>query len=494
MDLIEPAASHARDPQRRSQEVARGASGRLFYDAYARHGAYIANAAREPLFPIPAAVRWRRRLETRARLLKLRGLRLFVLIAPDAHFIYRDEVPEHVALPARSPARQFCEMFSGIDNLTMINPEAALIGARGGIEVYRVNDTHWSAYGAFIAYRTLVEQLPASTPMRPVTAAEVGYRFVPSYGDMGALVEPELIADRPVASIRDGKARRVFEYGAEGRNAWTRYESTRGHGHAFVLRDSFATEMAVYLNATFARVDLLGATSRLHLEAIDEEKPDVVIWQVAERRLLLEEGNQHPSTAYEVYAFDRNTPYGLLALEAHVDRAEGKLEKALERARSAAQHPQAGAVYQYLLADLLLANAMFADAESTIRRAIELRDDRPAYWHLLSIIARHLGKPTIATEASERAARLAPHNALFVSDCGYNLLSVGRRTEAIEVMTACRDLVSDSPYLSYWLAMAYLQAGDIAHARKEAVNAYLLLPDNPKIFSLMWTIERSGEG
>ncbi|HEY0660447.1 MAG TPA: tetratricopeptide repeat protein [Lysobacter sp.] len=478
------------DIDERAQAFVRGASGRLFYESYERYNTCIARAAREPLFPVPVAVRWKRLLETRARLLKLRGLRLHLLIAPDAHFIYRDEVPEHLVLPARSPARQFCELFSGIDNLTIINPEDALIGARGGIDVYRANDTHWSAYGAFVAYRTLIEQLPATTPMHPVTAAEVGYRFLPSYGDMGALAEPEVVADMPVASIRDGAAKLVFNRAAEGRNAWTRYESSRGRGHAFVLRDSFATELAVYFNATFARVDLLGATSRLHLEAIDEEKPDVVIWEVAERRLLVEENDYHATTAYEVYAFDRNTPQGSLALEAYVDKAEGDLGKALERARSAAQYPEAGTAYQYLLADLLLANRMFEEAEATIRRALELRDDRPAYWHLLSVIARHLGQPEVATAASERAANLAPHNGKFVADCGYNLLAAGRRAEAIDIMSACRAVVSDSPYLSYWLATAYHQAGDPENARKEAINACLLLPNNPKVYALMWTIER----
>lgn len=484
-------AVHASGVNGLAHKAARGHSGRLFYESYESENTFIANASRTPLFPTPAAIRWKRLLETRARLLKLRGLHLYVLIAPDAHFIYRDEVPEHLVLPRSSPARQFCELFSGIDNLTLINPEDALIGARGGIDVYRTNDTHWSAYGAFVAYSVLMQHLPPSVPRQLVTAADVGYRYLRSYGDLGALVDPEVVADMPVACVRDGSARLVFNYAGEGRNGWKRFESIRGHGRAFVVRDSFATELSVFLNETFVRVDFLGATSRLHLEAIDEEKPDVVIWEIGERRLMLEETDHYPTTAYEIYAFDGSTPYGLLALEASACRAEGDLTKALQLAAEAARHPEAGPAYDYLHADLLLALDSHEESEVAIRRAIAQRDDRPAYWNLLSVVSRHRGNQKAATEASIRAVQLAPHNAHFVSDCGYNLLTAGSTIEAIECMSACREHVSDSPYLSYWLAMAYMRAGDLPLARKEAINAHLLLPENPQVFDLMWTIESS---
>jgi predicted Zn-dependent protease len=94
-----------------------------------------------------------------------------------------------------------------------------------------------------------------------------------------------------------------------------------------------------------------------------------------------------------------------------------------------------------------------------------------------------------ALAASERAIRLFAHNGRFTADHGYNLLTSGRVHDAIDVLQGCRDLVSDSPHLSYWLAVAYLRAGDTARARAEAVNAYLLSPQNPEIFQLIWTIE-----
>lgn len=469
--------------------IARGASGRLFYESYAEYFTDIAHTAKDPLFLLPDVIRWKRLLETRGRLLKLRGLHLYVLIAPDAHYIYRDEVPPHIVLPSRSPAQQFTELFSGIDNVTIINPEKALIAARGGIDVYKVNDTHWSAHGAFVAYQCLLDALPPGTPMRPMTAADVSYRPFRSFGDLGALVDPEVTVDIPVASVRGGNCRSAHEYAGEGRNAWKRFESSRGRGHAFIPRDSFATELGIFCNETFARVDWVGGTSRLHLEAIDEEKPDVVIWQLAERRLFHVEHDHHAKTAYEIYAFDRSTPFGKLALDAYADQVHGNLAQALEHARAAALHPDAGAPYRYLLAELLEANGLFEEAETVIEQAIALQDNRPAYWHLLSVISRRRGDNAAAIDASQRAVDLFPHNAHFVADHGYNLLTVGRDNDAVDVMQSCRDLVSDAPHLSYWLAQAYARVSDMHKARNEAINAYLLLPQHSEIFQLFWTIE-----
>jgi Flp pilus assembly protein TadD len=469
--------------------IARSASGRLFYESYANEFTDIANTTREPLFPVPMAVRWKKLLETRGRLLKLYGLRLYILIAPDAHFIYRDEIPDHITLPKRSPARQFTELFSGIDNVTIVNPEEALIAARGGIDTYKANDTHWSAYGAFIAYQCLLGQLPASTPMRRISASDVSYRFARSFGDMGALVEPEVSVDIPVASVRDGSCRLAHDYAGEGRNAWKRFESNVGSGRAFLPRDSFATELGIFINESFACVDLIGGTSRLHLEVIARERPDVVIWQLAERRLFHVEHDHHPQTAYEIYAFDRNTPCGKHALDAYCERVTGNLVEALGHARAAARYPETGPAYRYILAELLEANGHVEEAEAAIRQAIAKQDDRPAYWHLLSVISRRRGDLTAATTASRRAIELFAHNAHFVADHGYNLLSAGRYSEAIDVLRSCREHVSDSSHLCYWLAQAYLHVGDVAKARFEAIQAYLLLPNHPEVFCLLWIIE-----
>ena len=124
--MIQPTPLHTSDLKGRSLMVTRGPTGRLFCEY--EGSPCISTVSRDPLFSTASIAKWKHILETRARLLKLRGLRLYILIAPESRYICRDEIPRNMILSDQSPARQFCELFSGIDNLTIINPEAERSG------------------------------------------------------------------------------------------------------------------------------------------------------------------------------------------------------------------------------------------------------------------------------------------------------------------------------------------------------------------------------
>lgn len=461
-----------------AQTILLSRSGRLFYETYGDAGVDIADAARRPLFPRLTDA-WRRVLETRGRLLKKRGLHLYVLVCPDAHFIYRDEVPDRLVLPPESPGRQFARLHAGIDNVTIVHPEAQLIQARGGLDVYKANDTHWSTYGAFIAYRALIEAMAPGTPMRALRAAQIDYRFVRSFGDLGALVDPELPLQVPIPQVRAGSIWEVWNRANEERNYWLRTASDLGRGKLLITRDSFATDMGYFLQHTFARVDWLGSSSRLFLEAIDEEKPDVVVWELGERRLFHIEPDQYPTTAYETYAYDPRSAAGKLALEACDHRDAGQMPRALAAAGEALKLSPDDGNLHYLLGTLHLRLGDALGTERAARAAIAMRDDRPAYWQLLATSMRLQARGADALAASQRAAALSPDNAFYVAEFGHDLLAVGQNAQAVEVMSRCRQQVSTSMLLSYWLAEACSRAGDPAGARAQAHHALLLAPDHP---------------
>lgn len=466
-----------------AQTILRSRTGRLFYETYGDAALDIADAARRPIFPRLTDA-WRRVLETRGRLLKKRGLHLYVLVCPDAHFIYRDEVPAQLALPDESPGRQFVRLLSGVDNVTLIHPEAQLIQARGGLDVYKANDTHWSTYGAFIAYRALIAAMAPGTPMRPLRAAQIDYRFIRSFGDLGALVDPELPLHVPVPQRRQGSIWEVWNRVDEQRNSWLRTASDLGRGSLFITRDSFATDMGFFLQHTFARVDWLGSSSRMFLEAIDTEKPDVVVWELGERRLFHIEPDQYPTTAYETYAYDATSQTGKLALEACDQRDAGRVADALGTVTEALRQSPADANLHYLQGTLHLRLGDAPAAERAARAAIDVRDDRPAYWQLLATSMRFQSRGPDALDASKRAAALSPDNAFYVAEFGHDLMAEGRIGEAVEVMSRCRQDVSTSMVLCYWLAEACGRAGDGVRARAEAQHALLLAPEHPPVQEL----------
>jgi SGNH hydrolase-like domain, acetyltransferase AlgX/Tetratricopeptide repeat len=450
--------------------LVRGRSGRLFLHDYA------GGAPRNSLSPDQPIYCMRKTLETRARQLRKRGIPYYILIGSEAHVIYRDELPEGYDLQKQSAASFFETAFGDIDNIFIINPEKILIQSKGGIDVYKANDSHWSAYGAYRAYLALMQQILPAYSVRRLKPSDVSFKFVRTFGDLGAASDPEFPLETPVAVINGFHCREVFQLWGEGRNHWHRFACDGPEAKLFLSRDSFATELAPFLMASFGRVDFVGATSRLHLEAIDQEKPDIVLWEVAERRLGFSLFDHARQTAYEIYAFDAAAPAGRLANQAYLLRESGKHEAALNQAKSALAEEGAGPANSYLVADILYEGGQLEEAEIFLRQAIAQRDDRPAYWHLLNMLCRAQGRLEEALDASAKAASFGLANAAFVTDYGYNLSESGQVDRAIEVLAGLSETVSDHGPLHFWLAVAYVRAGDLKAAQREAKRFSLLHP------------------
>ncbi|MGE0715336.1 MAG: hypothetical protein AB7P02_07840 [Alphaproteobacteria bacterium] len=469
----------------RAASVLRGRTGRLFYEHY--EGASLAAIADAAELPHALAFRWRRILQTRARLLRRRGLRQHILLAPDAHCVFRDELPHGVTVASPSPGARFAAIAAGIDGLTVIDPEPSLVAARGGLDVFHANDTHWSGFGARIAYDALMAALPAGLTQGRLSARDVVYRFRRAYGDMGALVEPEMAVEHAVPEVPGRNPVRAFRRAAPTRDNWTRVACADGTGRAMVAGDSFLVPLIPFLAASFARTDLLAATARLHPEIVDAEKPDAVVLQMATRRIAYPPDDHRAETAWEIFAQDSDSPAAAATSAAFADRAEGRTEAAIGCLRAAAHagdHP----ALRFHAAALLQEEGRFAESEPELRAGLAQRDDRPALWHLLNIALRHLGRPREALDASARAVALLPDNGLYASHHGYNLLAAGRAADAVAAMNLCRRDVSDCEALCYWLAQARLRAGDAAGAMGDAVDCLLLAPGHAKVPGLLAAI------
>lgn len=281
---------------------------------------------------------------------------------------------------------------------------------------------------------------------------------------------------------------------AAPREAWVAYRCESGWGRAMIARDSFGTELAPFVNATFATIDWISTGHALPFEAIDACRPDVVIWEVAERRLPFPPRDHQPFGALETLAFDTGDSVGRTGLEIVALRLDGNRQAALAAARQAVAESPDAAILHFWLAQTLYEAGLFGEAEQVVGEAVRRNDRRPAFWHLSNVIQRHNGNAAASLAASRRAAAMAPDNALFVSHLGFNLLAAGRPEEAVAEMSRCRETVSDSEDLCYWLARAWLAIGDREAAMAQAVDCYLLQPDHAAIHALLADIREGGSG
>lgn len=233
---------------------------------------------------------WARSLRVAQRELAQRQIPLLYVIVPSKESVHPEYLPSGVR-PARSVSRAD-EMLpqlraAGIEPLDLRAPlrEAAATGA-----LYDKLDSHWNGRGGDIAARLILEHLTALLARPPEYAVPTWHLAQrPSPNDLGSLLaldeylsesSTELLPNAPRAVQREPRPgapapkkrirRHVFEV------------DDPSLPRALILRDSFGTLLMPPLAEKFRRSVWLW-TRDFDFRVLDEEQPDVVLYQITER-------------------------------------------------------------------------------------------------------------------------------------------------------------------------------------------------------------------
>jgi hypothetical protein len=91
--------------------------------------------------------------------LEKRGIPFLLVVAPEKHSIYPENLPLYLSKKGISPADQILEPRSGFDILDL---RSFLLEAksRSKLPLYYKTDSHWNEFGAYLAYRKIMERFP----------------------------------------------------------------------------------------------------------------------------------------------------------------------------------------------------------------------------------------------------------------------------------------------------------------------------------------------
>ncbi|MCS0499476.1 alginate O-acetyltransferase AlgX-related protein [Protaetiibacter mangrovi] len=249
---------------------------------------------------------WRTYLTTLRDGLAAQGVPLYVVVAPAKWGAYPDELPAWTDGLVGS---------SALDQLLAANPDLPFVDLRAPLRdaarttpVYSRVNSHWTDYGAAVAWTAISGCIAASDPdlaaihlpeTTGVTVSDGGSEFaqwgltspVPDW-TTPEFAEPLLPVSLSIAGAApttvDG-TRRVG-LGELPARTWT--DGAQADATALVVRDSFGVSLAPYLQQSFARTvqvrhmfdyppdqqpDILALSAT--------EKPDVVILEIAQRHL-----------------------------------------------------------------------------------------------------------------------------------------------------------------------------------------------------------------
>jgi alginate O-acetyltransferase complex protein AlgJ len=234
---------------------------------------------------------WQQTLRAANGQLDKRGVPLLFVLVPNKGTVYPELLPAS-AMPAR-PTTRADEMLpvleaAGVPYLDLRPPLRH--AKRDGQPLYDKLDSHWNGRGAELAASLLLERVTALLG-RPPEYAKLNARLVPapSSNDLSALlvlddylkedslallpVEPHARRLEPLGELtRLSSARLVFEV------------ADASLPKALIIMDSFGTMLIPALTEKFRRSVWLW-TRQLDLSVLDEERPDIVIFEMVERFL-----------------------------------------------------------------------------------------------------------------------------------------------------------------------------------------------------------------
>ena len=457
----------------------RGRNGRLFLGN--QDGFHIQYFTDGGALTRSFAQAWRRTFERRARLLAERGIPYVVFICPEAHTIYPEDLPDDVPGQFLAPGEQLCAIIDGLSNLTLIYPRQELLSAKGGLDLYKKNDTHWSDYGGFIGYQALCDGLERIVPLTRIAASDVDFKMRRSFGDLGILVEPEQADLVPVASVRGHEIREVGWGEGVGRLNLLEAESpTAAPCRGLFFRDSAMTGLFSFIGRSFSNVLLAGTTTRLYLDEVDRWRPDIVVSQIAERRLFQYQADHQLELFDDTFRSDYRSPRGNRALLAMLKLTSGSPAEAADHIAGFENELESlPPDHCFAAARVWMANGRLDLATPCIARALAARPDHASYRCLAALASLGAGAGEEALALCRHAIELAPYNGHYHESLGYILLSLDRADEARGALDRAVEAINDSGNLWYWTSVAREAAGDRAGAVEAAEQALALDPEDP---------------
>lgn len=459
--------------------VLEGRNGRLFLgdqDGFALRWFLNPVPFNRPLLEI-----WKRTLRRRARELKRRGVPYVFYLVPDAHYVHSEDLPADVDVAGNaSPGATFLAFMHELRDITFVDPRPDLLAAKGGLELYRKTDSHWTQYGSFVAYKTLCRALAPLVPMSELQAHDVVFEYRRVFGDLGVLVEPERSEETPRAKLSRNDHQRIYDNEGLARTGCIETLAPgAAQARALFLRDSFMTEQFDYIGRSFRNVLCAGTTTSLFLDEVDAWKPDVVVTHVGERRLYAYEPDHRQDTFEDVFRTDFTSPHGRAAQKAMLLLGARRTTEALDSLAGfegdAALRPD----HAYVLAQVLHANGLHERAWAAVAVALNACPGRPSYLSMGAKIQLALGGIREAVTFAERALETAPYNGHYHQVYAYVLLSKGDAAGARRHLQATLHDIDDYATLWYFQSLACEAFGDRLGASEAIVEAMLLDGSEP---------------
>lgn len=233
----------------------------------------------------------RESLAARVRRAKQLGAGYVFVVAPDKHSIYPEYMPRFLA--RRGGPSQLDQLLAVTKpaGLPVVDLRPALLRGKADGLVYYKDDTHWTDWGAYLGYRTLM----AAQPLPDVPVLQLDYRqFSVARDFKGGLAEMANLpwTERAVGADPSAARCAVAPVPFERLSPNLSLARTRCAGAKYkvvYLGDSFTDWIMTYLAQSFGEVVYVARSGftpwREVRPYVDREAPDLIIEELVERHV-----------------------------------------------------------------------------------------------------------------------------------------------------------------------------------------------------------------
>lgn len=236
---------------------------------------------------------WHRTLVSRVGSCIQHGAQYAMLIAPDTFSMFAEDF---AAFGVDSVERPVMRVLRSLDpTVRVVYPLEALRAARAFGIIAHTADSHWSAFGASIAYKELSAMLPDI--LKSFTPDEIEYSHRVGPGDLGDKLDPQQWGEFTEARIIGARSRPVWNNGVNNRGymaLWRQDAPELPRGVLYM--DSYGWKLQRFIAESFSSLFVVHSPY-LEREPILRYSPDLVINLMAERFLIRVPNDETPEPA-----------------------------------------------------------------------------------------------------------------------------------------------------------------------------------------------------
>jgi alginate O-acetyltransferase complex protein AlgJ len=274
-----------------------GRNGWLFYGG----GRMIDDFRRTSPFSARQLSDWCDVLRARRDWLARRGIRYVLMIAPNQQTVYPEQMPRSIVpVGAVSRLDQLKARLSRDHDFIFVDPRDRLISGKRQFPTYHKTDTHWNDFGSFVAYTQLCEQMAIWFPgLRPAPLNDFCVSVSDAEGrHLAAAVDSFVCFREELVTLSPKRARRALHVKLPPTSESEHHALSRNEDAeldcAVVLHDSFFESVRPYFDEHWKRVRSVW-TDDFPIEVIEAERPQVVVQELVERKLLFVEMRNPPA-------------------------------------------------------------------------------------------------------------------------------------------------------------------------------------------------------